>query len=499
MPSRNTKEKPTVSVTNNSSPEEILHSSWTFINAVQFFNTFKDYFQLPKRLSIDKLETGLLLTEWSTEENNNNTPQTNRESSVLSNTSSQTATEQQPLDNYLVTFLIQIITPLLKPRQRLTLNASTLDQYLSYLLPQHNNPFISLSILDKISLLKDIQDLHLESTDETFVALKGEKSAKDMRIEPLGTDYQGWTYWYFDDTRLYREIPMPTGKRGQNKMNSDYTFQLVCSTEEEWHDLIKTFQPSNRTSNKELSGKLIEIGLNVISKLESRKVAKARNEAKLKRTKELELIPKKRSRRLEVKQDEEAKRQKILEIARQQEELEEYERKEKLKREKQLIEQEQQELLREEAKLRNNVHDFITQIISSGSVPEDLARELGTQLSKRATEQERLNRMQAWIRLSNLDVKLDKNFQDIKFEGNDLNRAVDHVLFKNALRIYLATLMKSDTNTSSNLENVYKKLVLSKYQHLDDFSMDLNHELLLVDDTIKSRALNLLHSVFHTD
>lgn len=123
----------------------------------------------------------MLLTEWSTEENNNNTPQTNRESSVLSNTSSQTATEhQQPLDNYLVTFLIHIITPLLRPRQRLALNASTLDRYLSDLLPQYTTPFISLSILDKISLLKDIQDLHLESMDETFVALKGEKSAKDM-------------------------------------------------------------------------------------------------------------------------------------------------------------------------------------------------------------------------------------------------------------------------------------------------------------------------------
>lgn len=59
--------------------------------------------------------------------------------------------------------------------------------------------------------------------------------------------------------------------------------------------------------------------------------------------------------------------------------------------------------------------------------------------------------------------------------------------------------MKSDKNPSSNLENVYKKLVLSKYQHLGDLSLDLNHELLRVDETIKSRALNLLHSVFHTD
>ncbi|GAA5809488.1 hypothetical protein MFLAVUS_002896 [Mucor flavus] len=480
MPSRNTKEKPTISVTKNSSPEEIFSSSWRFINTVQFFDRFREYFELPK-LSIEKLEQGLLLDKWDSS-------QTERESSVSSSTSQ----PEQALDNYLVQFLIQIIAPLLN--QRLTLNVNNLDRHLSRLFPQYSTPFASLSILDKISLLKDIQDLHLRNLDDKFVSFKNEKSAEEMRVEPLGTDYQGWKYWYFGDTRLYREIPIPNGKRGQTIIDIDFTFQLVCSTEQEWQDIITAFQPCNRTGNKELCSKIIEIGSQVIHKLEAVKAAKARNEAKLKRSKELELIPKKRSSRLEVKQDIEAKRQKTLEIAKQQAELEEYERKHKLQMEKKLAEQERQELRVEEARLRNNVHEFISQIISSGQNKHDLTtlKELRTVLSKRASKQERLNRMQAWIKLLDWDVTLDENSGNlIKFRGSNLDQALDNILFKNTLRVYIATLMKSNTG---NLESIYKKLVLNKYQHLDQFCSQLNLEL--CDEIMQQRALDLLRFVF---
>lgn len=128
---------------------------------------------------------------------------------------------------------------------------------------------------------------------------------------------------------------------------------------------------------------------------------------------------------MEVKQDIEAKRQKTLEIAKQQAELEEYERKHKLQMEKKLAEQEQQELRVEEARLRNNVHEVISQIISSGQNKHDLAtlKELRTVLSKRATEQERLNRMQAWIKLLDWDVTLDKTSGNlIKFRGSNIDQ-----------------------------------------------------------------------------
>lgn len=78
----------------------------------------------------------------------------------------------------MVQFLIQIIAPLLN--QRLTLNVNNLDRHLSRLFPQYSTPFVSLSILDKISLLKDIQNLHLRNLDDKFVSFKNEKSAEEM-------------------------------------------------------------------------------------------------------------------------------------------------------------------------------------------------------------------------------------------------------------------------------------------------------------------------------
>jgi hypothetical protein len=130
-------------------------------------------------------------------------------------------------------------------------------------------------------------------------------------MNPLGTDYEGWTYWYFGGTRLYREIPLPQGssKRSTEWMNvTDFSFDLICSTTEEWHNLIKKFQPSNRSSNKELASTLCDIGLKAISEFEAREAARQakeaarlKREAKLEKAKKVELLPKKRSSRLEVK------------------------------------------------------------------------------------------------------------------------------------------------------------------------------------------------------
>jgi hypothetical protein len=85
-------------------------------------------------------------------------------------------------------------------------------------------------------------------------------------------------------------------------MNStDFSFDLVCSTAEEWHDMVKKFQPSNRSSSKELASTVCEIGLEAIRILDARETARLRREAKIERAKKVELLPKKRSSRLEVK------------------------------------------------------------------------------------------------------------------------------------------------------------------------------------------------------
>lgn len=64
---------------------------------------------------------------------------------------------------------------------------------------------------------------------------------------------------------------------------------------------MNRFQPSKKIAPRELSEKIIEIAEKIIGRIKAKEIAKVKQEAKLKRAKELELIPKKRSRRLEVK------------------------------------------------------------------------------------------------------------------------------------------------------------------------------------------------------
>lgn len=112
----------------------------------------------------------------------------------------------------------------------------------------------------------------------------------------------------------------------------------------------------------------------------------------------------------------------MLEVAQQQAELEEFERKEKMKRERKVVEEEKQELRTEEARLRNKVYDYITELILNGSVEEDTSdlKLLRNQLSKKATEYDRILKMQQWIKLVTEDISLDKG-DLVKFVGSDMD------------------------------------------------------------------------------
>lgn len=109
-------------------------------------------------------------------------------------------------------------------------------------------------------------------------------------------------YWYFGDDRLYREIPLPVGRKAVTISDTrEFTFELVCSTIQEWKDILEKFKPTKRTSNRDLASAISALGREMVAKLEAREENRLRNEAKIKRARELELMPKKRSRRLEVK------------------------------------------------------------------------------------------------------------------------------------------------------------------------------------------------------
>jgi cell division protein FtsL len=95
-----------------------------------------------------------------------------------------------------------------------------------------------------------------------------------------------------------------------------------------------------------------------------------------------------------------AKRQKLLEIARQQAELEEIERNEKIKQAKKLAQQEKQQLRTEEAIVTYETQVYITKLMADGLAVEAEAKELRNQISTKANEQDRLEKkMQGWIKL----------------------------------------------------------------------------------------------------
>lgn len=95
----------------------------------------------------------------------------------------------------------------------------------------------------------------------------------------------------------------------------------------------------------------------------------------------------------------------------------------KKRREKLLIEQRKKEFRIEETRLKNDVYSYITKLISE--VSEDDAFHLISlrkQASPTATENDKIYKMQQWIKLSNLDISLDDKEDTIYFKGRDVEK-----------------------------------------------------------------------------
>ncbi|KAI8378618.1 hypothetical protein BD560DRAFT_421882 [Blakeslea trispora] len=486
------KDRPEINVTKKSSPEDILHASWPFISAYQFFHMFRAYFKLPASFTIDSLEQALMHGEQLSE-----SAQTARESSILSERS---INNEQP-SKVLAEFMTKIICPLVSARQRQKTTPCNFDESLSRLFSDHTS-FFELDILGKINLLKKIEQAYMDSKDEDFIAYKNENLIpNDMRLDPLGTDSQGWTYWYFDGFRLYREIPIPQGKKGIDMLNSrDFTFELACSSIESWKQTIKHFESNkSRGAAKELADKICELGHGIIAKMEAREATQIRNEAKLKRARELELVPRKRSRRLEVKFNEEAKRQEIEEEQKQRDALEEIEKKHRLEKAREIEEKEKRDMRVEEARLKNDLHTYITQRMTDEDITQDEhahLRELRTGIFSTTTEQTRKEKMQGWVRLLDNPVAVEINEQHVAFVGDSLSEVFNSVLLKSTLKTYLNTLINFRFENDL-LHDMYKKLLLNNgYESMDIFCKDLNCLLDSIDAEDKQYALDLLLSAF---
>lgn len=139
--------------------------------------------------------------------------------------------------------------------------------------------FTELDLREKVRVLHQLCEVRLEAAD---VADKVKKlEAASLRVDPLGTDSEGTTFWYFYGTRLYQEVPAQASARSPSKSKDrkkkrkekkekkrkrkhsedlsdeesdggDSVWSLACLTEDDWIELTEKYKKSRKKEDRNL-------------------------------------------------------------------------------------------------------------------------------------------------------------------------------------------------------------------------------------------------------
>jgi len=256
-----------------------------------------------------------------------------------------------------------------------------------------------LSLRHRVTILHQLCEFRLEA-DDVCEKVKN-LDASSLRVEPLGVDSTGITYWYFYGTRLYREAPKAAAdrkkkdrekkrkkrekKRKKKKSRhhsissadeDDYSvtscispkssWSVACLTLQDWEKLTEKYKNSKAKMDRELFETLSESFLPEIVKMFAEKEREERRRM-------LMLQPKRASSRIERKKMEQEDRDRILAIKLEEERHLEEEYDIKLREERQQEDEVARERSREE---RIKQRDLMKAEREHRAVERELGRKL---------------------------------------------------------------------------------------------------------------------------
>ncbi|CAO3589420.1 unnamed protein product [Absidia cylindrospora] len=403
----------------------------------------------------------------------NNTP-SSRESSVVDSIGS---VQHESLAKLLVPLLVSLFDD----KKRRNITDSNYPEYIYKYMYHHSVEedvqeilgrypdkvdFAALSLLDKICILKELVDNVFETG--TALQWKNNMNPEEMRACSIGKDASGWSYYIFGDSRLYREIAFSPRKK-----ETDYTFELIATTQDEWQSWMDKFSlNSSKALERSLAQDLYEHGTVVIQKFETKKAAKLREEAKLERAKKFDMLPKKRSRRIEVKSEEDDRRRQLEELERAQWEYEELKREQDRKEQEELAEKEKQMMHVEDARLKEQVYQQLDRMVAEHRHVKRLSKEqptigsetnldeqddnwmaqlkyLRTKLKKSATYDETIEKLTGWATLLGDDYKVFTDMEEpilMEDQENDANQEQNQEPLDTKMKVE-AVAHTSDTRT----------------------------------------------------
>ncbi|KAJ3029323.1 UNVERIFIED_CONTAM: hypothetical protein HDU68_012478 [Siphonaria sp. JEL0065] len=145
-----------------------------------------------------------------------------------------------------------------------------------------------LTAIEKIRILRRISEWQFDLPERFRGVAKDDDDCRHWRVDPIGWDSFGGTYWLFDDNRLYREfspenLPAePPKARGRGKpvmspekharlLKKKPKWELVCRTIGDWKTYPDIFKDVNHRYEKNLYQALTSgVGAKVIENLEEK-------------------------------------------------------------------------------------------------------------------------------------------------------------------------------------------------------------------------------------